>query len=545
VTLLATGTSTAAEVRANGNLEANLHALKRTQPGLVEVLRTIELNDIEWILGRDGSLTARTTDAGWWAGCSLPRRAAMAQLKRLDVSGAVACFLLPPTAAAIAVALEKLRPEQALVAMVPQIQSLRLIMSCYDFSTEIAAHRAWFVTGEDWPCALDELFDERPGLSIPTQFIRLTSSDPEQIEQAITAAQKVLSDVTARRARQMHEARDAWRGNARSARRLLVVAPSQFRLWNDWGSMLLDACAGEGECMLIDPDDPGSSSPLMVVQRARGCDAIVTIDTSRADAPGVLPEAMPWVTWVTNGRIPARSGAGPDDRVVLLDEEDRAAAIRAGWDGDQLGSAQPQAPTVSSGAGDCIGVLADTASLDPPENIDDYSSHRPLWEYVADELTRNPFALGDDADSYLTSRMRRFDVGEQTINRAMFAAALIVPAYQQGLLAALIEAGVPVRIAGKGWGDIERFAQHAAGPIATREDLAAAIARSSLLLHVWPDRRVHAIDFAGRPVLRAARTRDRFLRDAREALRSPVSQKEGSFSIISPTFLRQLLARAR
>jgi hypothetical protein len=209
-----------------------------------------------------------------------------------------------------------------------------------------------------------------------------------------------------------------------------------------------------------------------------------------------------------------------------------------------LGIAKAQAAEVASRGNQFIAIIADTATLDPPGNIDDYSSHRPLWEHIADELTRNPLSLGDDADGYLTSRMRKFSVGEQTINRAMFIAALIVPAYQQGLAGVLVDADMPVRISGKGWSDIQRFARQATGPITTREELAAAVSRSSLLLHAWPDQRAHPIDFAGRPVLRPARSRDRFIRDVKEALRNPPCSA-ASFSAISPAFLRQLLARAR
>jgi hypothetical protein len=517
----------------------------RTQPAVVEQLRGVRDDEVDWLFGHDGSLTCRSAEGRWWAGCSLPRRAAMAQLKRLELAGAVACFLLPPSAAAIAVALEKLRPELAIIAVVPDTSSLRVMLACHDFSSDIASPRIWFIAGDTWPRALDELFDTWPGLSIPTQFIRLTSSDPEQIEQSIAAAQKVFSEVTARRARQMREARDAWHGKVDSPRRLLVVAPSQFRLWNDWGAALGDACLDDPDCVIVNPDDPVSASPLAVVQRAAQCDAIVTIDTSRADAQGVLPESMPWVTWVTSGSIPARSSAGPNDRIVLLDENDCVAANRAGWDAREVAIAKPQASETAPIAESVVGIIADTTVLDPPANIDDYSSHRPLWEYIADELTRNPFAVGDDADSYLNSRMRKFEVGDQTINRAMFLKSLIVPAYQQGLASALVEAGVPVQIAGKAWADIDRLRRHSTGPVTTREDLATVIARASLLLHVWPDQRAHAIDFAGPAVLRPARNRQRFLREIQDALRNPGRRSAATFSVISPGFLREVLARAR
>jgi len=131
----------------------------------------------------------------------------------------------------------------------------------------------------------------------------------------------------------------------------------------------------------------------------------------------------------------------------------------------------------------------------------------------------------------------------------MFVNKLIVPSYQQGLARVLIDEKVPIRIAGSGWSEIPRFAPHAIGPVRTREELAFFLGSASVLVHVWPDQRVHAIDFAGRTVIRPARTRDRFVRDVRQILQirtpSVAARNSASAPLISPGFLRQILAGAR
>ena len=49
-------------------------ALKKTQPALLEHCHSLPEN-LEWIYGRDGYLTAHERGR-WWSGCSLPIRAA-------------------------------------------------------------------------------------------------------------------------------------------------------------------------------------------------------------------------------------------------------------------------------------------------------------------------------------------------------------------------------------------------------------------------------------------------------------------------------------
>lgn len=487
--------------------------------------------DHDWTFGRDGALTARDGDGRWITGCSLPRRAAMTQLRKLDVSGSVACFLAPAHASAIRVALDRTRPEQAVIAIVPDETNFALMLHCEDFSRDRAAHRIHFVVGQHWARQLAELFDRIPGLAIPTQFIRV---QPEGLDMMIAEAQRVFADVTTRRA----ELTRTLRSQPRTAStRLCIVAPSGRRLWNDWGAILADAVCDDN-CVHVDPDDPNQSSPLAVANAASECGAIVTVDVSRANVPGIVSHEIPWITWVTSGTIPTRSNCAPRDRLLLLDESDFPEARRAGWDDSTVRIAKPQAPVAlsidpreTSDEAPFIAIVADTLTLEPPANIDDFSSHRLLWEFVADELTRNPFAIGDDVDAYLTSRMRKLDVSDQTLNRAKFVASLIVPAHQQGLLGQLQHAKIPVRAFGKNW-----------NTIADRSQFARELAPSAALLHVFPDqRRVHAIDFASRPCIRPGRSPQEMIRRCREALANPQTVASSAANVICAAMIRQLI----
>jgi hypothetical protein len=537
VTILdAPGHRTLAERHALKNYASNLAAMD--DPSDCSVIRT----DVEWVLGRDAVLTARDADGRWWSGCSVPRAAAAAQLKQLDAPGAVACFLAPPHAAAIRVALEKLRPDQAIVAVVPDNRDLQVMLHCEDFSPDLVGHRLWFVGGDDWVDDLRALYSKETGLSLPAQFIRLHVTGGEVVEQLISAAQKVFSDVTSARAERMRELRQ--RRSTVGSEKLLLLAGSRFRLWSDWGVPLVELFAGDANITCLNPDDPANASHLALATAAATCDAIVAVDLFRADAQEVVSEDTPWVTLSTGSRIAQATGGAGRDLLILFDEPTRSAAVRLGWPESRTTIARPPVRERSSNEADRITIIADTLSLAPPSTIDDFSSHRPLWEYVANELTRNPFAIGDDPAAYVADRMRKFAVTEQTLNRERFTNRLIVPAYQQGLARLLVTANLPLAIYGHDWDGSDTFSRSVIGPVRTRDAFRQALDGSKVLLHVWPERRAaHPIDFAGRSVVRPAETPQRFLRDIRDALSARLAPTKTCAPLFSPEFIRNLLAK--
>jgi hypothetical protein len=191
----------------------------------------------QWLYARDGALTLRNS-LGWWAGCSLPARAARRQLQTLDARAPVACFLDPPHPAYLRTALEKSDASQAVVALVPDATAMGIHLAADDLSREIAAHRLWFVVGADWPKQLRELFRAHPGLATPTQFIRLNLPDVDRLEPIIATAREVIAQVTSERTQTARGLSAAWKQQTGPARRLCVVSRRMFRLWNDAGAVL-------------------------------------------------------------------------------------------------------------------------------------------------------------------------------------------------------------------------------------------------------------------------------------------------------------------
>lgn len=534
-------TPTLAERRAAVNLRTNLAALARSQPDLVPWIADQHLG-VEWVFARDGTLSALEESDQWWSGCSLPARVADKILSRLEVRGAVGCFLMPPHAAHIRKALEMLRPEQALVAIVPEMRDLSMTLHCEDFSAEFAAHRLWFAGGAAWEVGLKRVFDDHPGLATPTSFVRTPDADSDAVDAMVATAQQVIGEITACRAAAIQELRQT----ARSKRpmTLCVLAPSRFRLWNDIGDMMLGIFSGADEIPIrhFDADDPLNSSPLALAEAIRDCGALFTANTARGDLPCLLPEAAPWITWLTTARIPAASLATPEDRLIVVEPALRQAAIRAGWQAARVhvgGWPDRAVQTVVTGA--VIALIADTCSLDTPKDLIEYSSHSVLWEAIREELLRQPFAL-KDVNAYLKERMERLGVGEEAFARSRFIDKLIMPAYQQGVARALIGQGLPLRLYGAGWEALPESKPFAAGAVHSREHFNRALSESSALIHAWPAGLPHPIESSGLPLIRTwGRDLQTVVREALSMPHSTPSKSNRGSAPLSADFLQQIL----
>lgn len=541
MTLLASHTLAASQ--AQDNLNANLAALDQTQPDLRQWVIDQVLN-VEWVFGRDRTLTAIDEFGQWHSGSSLPGRTARALLSKLEIKGAVACFLCPSHAAQIGTALERLRPEQAIIAVVPEHRDLAMILHSADFSESIQSHRLWLAAGPAWDVGLRSLLERLAGLATPTQFIRTPLADPQQTQELIATAQQIFADISASRSEQLQSFAGSNTAITPAHDRLCVVAPSRFRLWNDLGHTMIGALADTDsvEVVPFDPDDPLCSSPLALATTVRRCTALLTANTARSDLPGLIPETIPWITWLTAGRIPSSALAGERDHLLAVDSSIMQAAIRAGWKATHVHLATwPALPSIQPAASRGLSIIADTSSLDTPRDLIEYSSHCVLWESIRHELLDDPTVVHDVA-SYLKQRMQRSRVGEEGFSAARFIEKLIVPAYQQGLARLLIRAKIPLALYGSGWESIPEFAAHASGPVGSREDLANALARSAALVHAWPSLLAHPIESAGLPLLRrGSGGPESLVRQARHLLQTSTKPVERSGEPLSGGRIRALL----
>lgn len=533
----------AAEERAAANFAANLAALEVRQPALAA--SPLECTaGVTWLLARDGCLTAMLDGSRWWAGCSVPLAAARFMLKSMEVVGTTGCFLNPLHAAQLRVALDRLHPRQAIVAIVPEDQTLAVLLHADDFSEDITAGRLWFAGGKRWESELQAVFRDNPTLATPAEFIRPITADFEATNSLIEPAQRIFGQASESRGAESKLLREQWKPGVRERLRLCLLAPSEFHLWDDAALVLaeMDLSAAGIEVRRLDSDRPTSSSPLALTLAASECDAVLCANIFRSQLPGVVPDEMPWITWVTAQRIAAAKDAGPNDRLLLADSSWLAKARQLGWDEARLEIAGLPALPVSSKPGRQISLVADTHDLAIPKQIQGFSSQTLLWEMIRDELTRDPFLAVDNIDGYLSSRRARFQIGDDGFDIAVFTERLIVPAVQQGLARRLIKDAIPLRLFGRGWETLDGLADFHGGAVTSRQELALIVSQSAALVHAWPWTPGHAIESAGRPIIRTKRTHD-FLSDVRQALNGMLKPPARQEPTISPELIARQMAK--
>jgi hypothetical protein len=489
--------------------------------------------DLEWVFARDGTLTARA-DGGWWGECSLPTRTARKLLERMELGAAVTCFLAPTYAAEVRETLDRMSAGKALVVVVPDVRDLRVMLGSGDFQAELRAGRLWFAAGEDWAGRLERMFREQEGLPTPGQFVRTCLADEGVIREMIQAAQELFARETARRG---DVVRSIYAGSTRSVA-VCAVAPRAFRLWEDVGGVIGGLADREG-WRVLNPDDPREASPVAFARAAAGCAALILSNVGRSDLPREFPAETRVVTWLTGPRVPRFEPQGAGDVLLLADDRWRAAATAAGWPGGRvIPAGWPVERRAGAGAG--LGVIADTVVTEAPEF--ELSSHKILWETIARELAGDPFAAGDDAGAYLAKWLKRAGIAGEGLDARLFVERLIVPTYQQGLVRWLLDAGLDVKVYGRGWDRIPMVAARHVGNVADRDSLSAAVEACGALVHVWPVAGAHGIDGAGRPVLRRGyKGKEQWLSEAKRLARGDARVGPERGDVLSAGVVRRAL----
>ena len=516
-TLIAAGHDAAAATAAR-NWRANRAALMVRQPAVAAALDGCELAD-RWATARDGSVSAQDAGGRWAAGCSVPRLAGRALLRTLAVEPGGHGLLAPAHAGLLTAARERLGPDAVLFVLQPDPAVVRTMLGCCDASSDIAAGRLWVATGPAWADQLRAAFDDQPGLTTPTRFVRTKLTTDAEVEPIVVEAQRVFGDVAVARAGELDRARVP----SADAAGVLVVGGSRFRLW-DASAALASAVPGG---TAYDTDDPLSASTLALARAARRRAAVVAADVGRGDAADVVAADTPWVTWVTRGVVPPFAAAGPRDAVVVADERWVAVARSAGWPAERVRVGRcPPLARPSGRPTSAVAVVADTGPIAAPESVRDFSSHLLLWEAIEAELRHDPMAARVP-EAFLADRARRMGIDPLAVDTALFLTGLIRPAYVQGLARALVAGQVPVQVWGGGWEALPEFGPHWCGVIEEPTAFAAVVNDAAVLVRPVPGEGWHPVEACGRPVVGATRSTAEFVRravtvlDAAGVARSP------------------------
>jgi hypothetical protein len=508
--------------------ERNLAAIRILQPKLEQWVKSVSV-PFKWAFARDGYLTAKDGEA-WFRGCSVPLLAGREMLKKLELSGSVGCFVCPSHAGEIRACFERLGANQAFVAVVSDPLTLAVMLHCDDFSAEIRGGRLLFAGGWDWAAQLDAIFESQPGLALPQTFIRTVLIDDEELNRFAAEAQAIISDLTARRTQRTTLMRQSAERTRRRSGKILVVAPGLVRVADLSGIALAATLCAESEdesiSVRLDPDCPLSGSPLAVATAIAECDAIVTANTFRAGFPGLVPANRPWITWVTYGplSILPPEDCAPGDGILLADPDWKEAARQAGWREEQIGIAGwPDRlglfAASAQATGKSLGLLADARPVQMPDKLNEVSSHRLLWEMIDQELTLDPFVLGNDPQKFLQARMAKLGVKAEKFEFSLFFEGLILPAYWAGLTKVCANAGISVSIIGR---------------VDSPEALAERILECAALIHPIPSRQAHPVNVLGRPVVQpAGMNLSQFIFAAKQALAAGAIEKRRTIPPLS------------
>jgi hypothetical protein len=210
--------------------------------------------------------------------------------------------------------------------------------------------------------------------------------------------------------------------------------------------------------------------------------------------------------------------------VLLADPSWTSNATAQGWPKDRIAvatwPARVDAPPLPKDP--LVTFIADITPLAPPQRLEDYSSHRLLWQQIAAELTADPFAAIDDPEGYLASRRRRAGIDDPAFDPRLFLHDLITPAVAQGLARVLLAAGVPLKLHGAGWAEIELLSGAATGAVTSRAALLSAVDSATLLIDPHPLGGPHSMHSMGRAVIRPRKQElHGFVDRVRRALTAP------------------------
>ncbi|MFN4242248.1 MAG: hypothetical protein ACK4PI_03320 [Tepidisphaerales bacterium] len=493
------------------DVAADFFALNR--PLVAEVQPWLELNDPPpgWALatGRDGSPTLRQACGGgvgaWWKGCSVPRAASLAMLESFEPSSTVACFLHPMHPAAVLVALEMLGPRQALIVLLGPGEQLPLWLMPLDFRRPLQEHRLFFARHPD---DIRTLLSRHEGLPLPGQFIRTPAIDDETCRQVIEQCQSVFAEVHHARHAVLHTLHTRPASRTRPPRRAIVGQPAGFRLWDDAADTLRQVvCSLDG--LHVQPwpfEDPLHTAPLDLARRTEGADVVLLADLFRADLGGQLPPTCPLVTWTTQPR-PVSWPTGGDDWALAATSAARSALLQSGWPAERVLDADwPSLPVAPPPlAVRTVGLLADTQPVRLPPAVEEYSSHRLLWEHAEAAIRTDPAVVGEDAIAYVEQLRAALSIDPAAFPLDLFVQRLVIPAWQHSVARHLVAGGFRVHIHGHGWDRLGELSEqlHPAwrGPLDTADALVRAAGPLTHLVRPMPLPGNDPLRRLGRPVL--------------------------------------------
>ncbi len=483
------------------NFESNKAAIESVWPRtILSVPET--LPELEWLYARDGSLSGKHIDGQWIGQVSVPAKAARKMLGQVIVSGSSAVLLAPTHAQQIRTVLDRMSVQQVLMVIIPGEYIAGTILSCADFSAEIRARRLWLACGPDWLEEITAILESQDGIAPASMMIRVPGLNAGAVERVLKPCEALLIRNTRTHSTQLGLVYSKPQSPKKPPKKVCVVS-GPFKLWDDASHQLENAIASaDVEAVIVDSSIPTQSSALKVARSADGCDAILTANVSRTDLPMVAPHNVPWITWVTNNRIPRHDPAATSDRLIVSEPTQVRLAIEAGWKESSILVGQEPIRTKTTSRNALPAIFADLEPIVMPRSIEEMSSQRLVWERIEHDVGRNPLCIGASPVEYIYRVAEQIGLARNGMPIDTIRSELLVPQFMRSLAKCLKAANVKFKIYGRGWDAIPEVATCWAGPIIDGDSLAKALTATSAILDVWPGDATHPARRSGRTMIR-------------------------------------------
>ncbi len=460
-------TSAVHEPTVDQIFQANLSALRARQPGVAEQLSTIDVpTTAYYVIARDGEPTYRVEDEKgrrWLGRTSVPRARAKALVDDFTIeTGNVLVTPIGGAAEARAV-LERIGPHGAVLLYDSDLRDVRLALTLHDFSDDIEKSRLAFLIGENIETAIEAFFDDHPTYDFPQKLLAPPHIERAETETLRHAIERAAAQVNTSQTRRVSEIETRLRGKSfpRSPGVLAIVGvdPRQNAIET---AHALSRATGDAIAVHVSvPNQPDQCHILARMRALAESDAALVINSGWGTLAGHVPDNMPSAAWLwPEARIVAGYTDGFSERQVVFGASKTAceSAISCGAKpertrlleigcGDVFDRTDPRSPTVD------VVCLADIADLQYESIGIQLASQIAMWKAVCMQAATHLYAAPAEVLE-AAERSCNVEIADETLRGHvlnLIESKVMPTMILRASVAALLDAGVDVRVYGRGW----------------------------------------------------------------------------------------------
>lgn len=495
--------------------DKNLRALCAVDPSLGERLAKLAIPAVvQPATGRDGKPTFRIQrqdgHVEWFGRTSMPSISAEGLLAQFNAGSGNIVLAGIGTGLEAKHLSERTGRHRAVIVLEQDPVNLALALRLWDLSAGLRNWQIILLEAADLPGLRDRLVQlclSHPGLEPPTRMLAWSwrsraENQPWQVilEEIIQRVRQEQNKQLSERLRCLAAAHQT--GTMVQAIAVLTTSPGALAaraveaLVVSARAIGLEAAGSWVDC----PLRAGSLAGLETATRISDRDVqIILVDQTRNHWPlGGLPNQL--ISWMVTAELPddvlCKSG-GKDDWIVAACESQKAQLLKLGWPPERVlvggpfigpgefeNEGRPEGGTTNMREG--IVLLHDLTPEEPELAGVTLYSHRVLWQALRERLHRQ-------ADNWRPAEAERWlmaaqaetgtDLGDPAVQEQFMAMVqrYLAPSVVLSRAArAIIEAGLPLRIAGAGWG--KEWAPQAIGPMDDARTRAAVLRKARVVI---------------------------------------------------------------